>query len=45
MPGLAKSDGEEAISKIRLAAFNMFDPLARVSEYGRVVSPGNGAKR
>jgi beta-lactamase class A len=38
-------DGNEAISKVSLAAFNMFDRLARASEYGRVVSPGNGAKR
>jgi beta-lactamase class A len=38
-------DGKEAISKVSLAAFNMFDRLARASEYGRVVSPGNGAKR
>ena len=34
-------DGEEAISKISLAAYRMFDRLARASEYGRVVSPGN----
>jgi beta-lactamase class A len=38
-------DGKEAISKVSLAVFNMFDRLARASEYGRVVSPGNGAKR
>lgn len=37
-------DGEEAISKISLAAWQMFDRLARASEYGRVVSPGNSSK-
>jgi beta-lactamase class A len=37
-------DGEEAISKISLAAWRMFDRLSRSSEYGRVVSPGNGAR-
>ena len=37
-------DGEEAISKISLAAYRLFDRLARASEYGRVVSPGNGNK-
>ncbi len=35
-------DGEEAIAKISVAAYRMFDRLARASEYGRVVSPGNG---
>ena len=35
-------DGEEAIVKISAAAYRMFDRLARASEYGRVVSPGNG---
>jgi beta-lactamase class A len=35
-------DGEEAIAKISSAAYRMFDRLARASEYGRVVSPGNG---
>jgi beta-lactamase class A len=35
-------DGEEAISKISLEAYRMFDRLGRASEYGRVVSPGNG---
>ncbi len=34
-------DGEEAISAISLAAWRMFDRLARASEYGRVISPGN----
>jgi beta-lactamase class A len=37
-------DGEQAISKVSLAAWQMFDRLSRASEYGRVVSPGNGAR-
>ena len=37
-------DGEEAISKVSLAAWRMFDRLSRASEYGRVVSPGNGSR-
>ena len=37
-------DGEEAISQISLAAWRMFDRLSRASEYGRVVSPGNGSR-
>ena len=37
-------DGEEAISKVSLAAWRMFDRLSRATEYGRVVSPGNGAR-
>ena len=37
-------DGEEAISKISLAAWRMFDRLSRATEYGRVVSPGNGTR-
>ena len=37
-------DGEEAISKISLDAWRMFDRLSRATEYGRVVSPGNGAR-
>ncbi len=37
-------DGEEAISDISLAAWRMFDRLARASEYGRVISPGNNSK-
>src|SRR5213082_193617 len=36
-------DGEEAISRISLAAYRMFDRLARASEYGRVISPSNSA--
>jgi len=37
-------DGEEAISSVSLAAWRMFDRLARASEYGRVISPGNSSK-
>ena len=37
-------DGEEAITKVSLAAWRMFDRLSRATEYGRVVSPGNGAR-
>jgi beta-lactamase class A len=34
-------DGEEAIARISAAAYRLFDRLARASEYGRVISPGN----
>jgi beta-lactamase class A len=37
-------DGEQAISKVSLAGWQMFDRLSRATEYGRVVSPGNGAR-
>jgi beta-lactamase class A len=37
-------DGEEAISKISLDAYRMFDRLARASEYGRIISPSNSGK-
>jgi beta-lactamase class A len=37
-------DGEEAISNISLAAWRMFDRLARASEYGRVISPENSSR-
>jgi beta-lactamase class A len=37
-------DGEQAISGISLSAWRMFDRLSRASEYGRVVSPGNGSR-
>ncbi len=37
-------DGEQAISKISFEAWRMFDRLSRASEYGRVVSPGNGKR-
>ena len=31
--------GEEAIARISAAAYQMFDRLARASEYGRMMSP------
>ena len=37
-------DGEEAISKISAAVFRTFDRMGRASEYGRFISPSNGAK-
>jgi beta-lactamase class A len=37
-------EGEEAISNISLQAWRMFDRIARASEYGRVISPGNSSK-
>jgi len=37
-------EGEQAISKVSLAAYRMFDRIARASEYGRVVSLGNSSK-
>jgi beta-lactamase class A len=37
-------DGEDAISKISLSTYRMFDRLARASEYGRVVSFDNNGK-
>jgi beta-lactamase class A len=37
-------EGEEAISKVSLHTWRMFDRLSRASEYGRVVSAGNGAR-
>lgn len=37
-------DGEEAISDISLQAWRMFDRLARASEHGRVISPGNSSR-
>ncbi len=37
-------DGEEAISKVSLVAWRMFDRLSRATEYGRVVSRGNGTR-
>ena len=37
-------DGEQAISAVSFAAWRMFDRLSRASEYGRVVSPGNGSR-
>jgi hypothetical protein len=35
--------GEEAVASISLGAYQMFDRLARASEYGRVISPANSA--
>ena len=37
--------GEEAITHISAAAFSLFDRLARASDLGRVISPGNGSQR
>lgn len=37
-------DGEDAISKVSLATWRMFDRLSRATEYGRVVSLGNGVR-
>ena len=37
-------DGEDAISKVSLTAWRLFDRLSRATEYGRVVSPGNGTR-
>src|SRR6202140_4471650 len=37
-------DGVQAISNISLAAWRMFDRMARASEYGRVISPGNSSR-
>jgi len=37
-------DGEDAISKVSLATWRMFDRLSRATEYGRVVSRGNGTR-
>jgi beta-lactamase class A len=37
-------DGEQAISKVSFMAWRMFDRLSRASEYGRIVSPGNGSR-
>jgi beta-lactamase class A len=37
-------DGEEAISRISSAAYFVFVRLARASEYGRIISPGNSGR-
>ncbi len=37
-------DGEDAISQVSLEAWRMFDRMSRATEYGRVVSPGNGTR-
>jgi len=36
--------GEQAISQVSLEAWRMFDRFSRATEYGRVVSPGNGTR-
>jgi beta-lactamase class A len=36
-------DGEQAISDVSAATYHLFDRLARATEYGRVVSPGNNS--
>lgn len=41
---LNERQGEEAISKVSLDTWRMFDRLSRATEYGRVVSPGNGTR-
>jgi len=41
---LNERDGEEAISNVSLETWRMFDRLSRATEYGRVVSPGNGTR-
>jgi beta-lactamase class A len=38
-------DGEEAITRVSSAAYQMFDRLGRASEYGRVVSPRDSGSR
>jgi beta-lactamase class A len=40
----SEREGEDAISKVSLAAYRMFDRIARASEYGRVISLGNSSK-
>jgi beta-lactamase class A len=37
-------EGEDAISRVSVVAWRMFDRLSRATEYGRVVSPGNGSR-
>ena len=41
---LHERDGEEAITKISAATYQMFDRIARASEYGRVISPANSSR-
>ena len=36
--------GEDAIRTISAAAYSVFDRVSRASEYGRVISPGNGSR-
>src|SRR5579863_3521404 len=40
----SEREGEEAITQVSLEAWRMFDRLSRATEYGRVVSPGNGVR-
>lgn len=37
-------EGEQAIADVSGATYHLFDRLARATEYGRVVSPGNNSK-
>jgi len=37
-------DGEEAVSRVPLAARRMFDGVSCATEYGRVVAAGNGSR-
>jgi len=37
-------EGEDAIAKVSLETWRLFDRLSRATEYGRVVSPGNGTR-
>lgn len=37
-------EGEDAIANVSLETWRMFDRLSRATEYGRVVSPGNGTR-
>ena len=37
-------EGEEAITQVSLETWRMFDRLSRATEYGRVVSRGNGTR-
>ncbi|HXJ87145.1 MAG TPA: serine hydrolase [Candidatus Binatia bacterium] len=37
-------EGEAAITKVSFETWRMFDRLSRATEYGRVVSPGNGTR-
>jgi beta-lactamase class A len=41
----SEREGEEAISRISLAAYRMFSRLGTASEFGRVISTGNGNSR
>jgi beta-lactamase class A len=37
--------GEEAITRISRAVYDLFDRFSRASDLGRVISPGNGGAR